>query len=206
MGLLSYLTLGLFDSPPWDRPTYWALDLETGGLDAKGDPILAVGMVPIRDGVLRLGQAYRTLVRPETGGRIDPDTVRVHQILWGELQEAPPIEAVLPEIEARLRGSVLLVHYAAVDVAFLKRAFRRAALRWPSPPVVDTARLLRRIAEHAHPELPTDMAPQNLGRARRAHGLPEYQAHDALTDAIATGELFLVLRKVLGARTLRDLT
>lgn len=206
MGLFSDLTLGLFDSPPWDRPTYWALDLETGGLDARGDPILAVGMVPIREGVLRLGQAYRTLVRPEEGGRVDPESVRVHQLLWGELREAPPIAEVLPEIEARLRGAVLLVHYAAVDVSFLRRAFKRADRKWPRPPVVDTARLLRRIAQVARPELPTDMAPLNLGRARRAHGLPDYQAHDALTDAVATGELFLVLRKELGARTLRDLT
>jgi DNA polymerase-3 subunit epsilon len=45
----------------------------------------------------------------------------------------------------------------------------------------------------------------NLAGARRNHGLPDYQAHDALTDAVATAELFLVLRKVLGARTVRDL-
>ena len=45
----------------------------------------------------------------------------------------------------------------------------------------------------------------NLAQARRRHGLPEYQAHDALTDAIAAAELFLVLRHALGARTLRDL-
>jgi DNA polymerase-3 subunit epsilon len=195
----------LFASPAWDHVTYWALDLETGGLGAS-DPILAVGMVPVREGVLRLGQAYRTLVRPDEGGRIDPDSVRAHQLLWGELQEAPPVAQVLPEIEQRLRGAVLIVHHAAIDVAFLRRAFSREGLRWPSPPVVDTARLLRRIGSLSHPELPGDMVQLNLARARRAHGLPEYQAHDALTDAVATAELFLVLRNVLGARTVRDLT
>jgi DNA polymerase-3 subunit epsilon len=45
----------------------------------------------------------------------------------------------------------------------------------------------------------------NLTETRRRLGLPDYQAHDALTDAIATAELFLVLRKLLSARTLRDL-
>jgi DNA polymerase-3 subunit epsilon len=45
----------------------------------------------------------------------------------------------------------------------------------------------------------------NLTAARHALGLPEYPAHDALTDAIATAELFLVLRHRLGARKLRDL-
>jgi DNA polymerase-3 subunit epsilon len=50
-----------------------------------------------------------------------------------------------------------------------------------------------------------DVPTLNLARARRKYGLPEYQAHDALTDAVATAELFLVLRKAVAARTLRDL-
>ena len=44
-----------------------------------------------------------------------------------------------------------------------------------------------------------------VSRARRARGLPEYQVHDALSDAVATAELFLALRMALGARTVRDL-
>jgi DNA polymerase III subunit epsilon len=35
--------------------------------------------------------------------------------------------------------------------------------------------------------------------------LPEYQQHDALSDAVATAELFLVLRRRIEARRLRDL-
>ena len=34
----------LFRSPAWDAVTYWALDLETGGLDARRDPVLAIGI------------------------------------------------------------------------------------------------------------------------------------------------------------------
>lgn len=192
-------------SPAWDHVTYWALDLETGGLETKRDPIIAVGMVPVREGIVRIGQAYRTLVRPAAGGSIDPISVRAHQLLWGELQQAPALADVLPEIGQRLRGNVLLVHQGAIELAFLRRDFRQCGLHWPSPPVVDTARLLRKMGLLKHPDLPGDMQPLNLTQARRAYGLPEYQAHDALTDAIATAELFLVLRKVLGARTLRDL-
>jgi DNA polymerase III subunit epsilon len=194
-----------FRSPAWESVTYWALDLEMGGLDARIDPILAVGMVPIREGTVRLGEAWRTLVRPPEGARIDPASVRAHQLLRAEVQEAPPVAEVLPEIARRLRGAVLLVHHRQVDVPFLRREFRAARLRWPSPSVVDTAKLLVRIGSMALPGVPGDMLPLQLGRAREEYGLPEYQAHDPLTDAVATAELFLVLRKVLGARTLRDL-
>ena len=45
-------------SPPWDAVTYWALDLETGGLDPRHDPILSVGMVPVRSGGIRLEEGH----------------------------------------------------------------------------------------------------------------------------------------------------
>ncbi len=197
--------MGLFCSPPWDRVTYWALDLETGGLDPRSDPILAVGMVPIREGTVRLGEAWRTLVRPPQGARITPESVRAHHLLRAEVEAAPPIAEVLPGVARRLHDAVLLVHHRRIDVRFLRRDFGAARLRWPSPRVVDTARLIVRVGAIATPGLPDELLPLQLGRAREAYGLPPYEAHDALNDAIATAELFLVLRKVLGARTLRDL-
>jgi DNA polymerase-3 subunit epsilon len=196
--------VSLFRSPRWDAIPIWALDLETGGLD-RADPILAVGMVPIREGTIRLGESYRTLVRPPEGTAIRPASVRAHQLVWGEVQEAPPLADVLREVERRLRDAVLLVHQRAIDVSFLQRDFKRAGIAWPKPPVVDTVDLLLRVARLRSPELPHEGVTLNLSRARAEWRLPDYQAHDALTDAIATAELFLVLRKALGARTLRDL-
>jgi DNA polymerase-3 subunit epsilon len=197
-----------FSSPAWDSLTYWALDLETGGLDPKRDPIIAVGMLPLRGGRIRLGESYRTLVRPADGRAIDPESVRAHQLVWGEVKDAPPIAEVLPEVDRRLGDGVLLVHHKGIDVAFLKDAYKRSGMRWRSPAVVDTVDLLVRLARKAHlaqPELPADPPALNLSAARELHGLPPYQAHDALTDALATAELFLVLRSLLGAKTLRDL-
>jgi DNA polymerase-3 subunit epsilon len=197
----------LAPSPPWDQAVYWALDLETGGLAARSDPILAVGMVPIRAGTIRLGEAYQTLVRPPRGAAIDPGSVRAHQLVPADLLGAPPISEVLPEVDRRLREGVLVVHHKALDVAFLKRAYERVRLRWPAPRVLDTVDLLVRAAKRARfasPHAPDDLPALRLPTARADHGLPEYQAHDALTDAISAAELFLVLRSKLGVRTLRD--
>lgn len=198
----------LFSSPAWDAVVYWALDLETGGLDPRADPILAVGLVPVREGTIRLGEAFRSLVRPQPGKVVLPRSVEAHQLVEDELRDAPTLGDVLSELEHRVGDGVLLVHHKAFDVAFLKQAYREARRRWPGPPVVDTVDLLLRIARRAHrasPELPADAPSVNLAQARRRHGLPDYQVHDALTDAIAAAELFLVLRDALGARTLRDL-
>jgi DNA polymerase-3 subunit epsilon len=194
-----------FRSPPWDSVVYWALDLETGGLDAKIDPVLAVGMVPVRAGRIRLREAYRTLVRPPERSGITPDSVQAHQLVWSDLQQAPSIEEVLPEIDRRIREGVLLVHHGALDVTVLRREFKRAGLAWPKPVVVDTMRLLFAKARLGSPELARDQVALRLPLARAEHGLPDYQAHDALTDAVATAELLLALRLAMGARTVRDL-
>jgi len=199
----------LFYSPPWASVVYWSLDIETGGLDARTDPIIAVGMLPIRAGVLMLGESYRTLVQPEAGRVIKPESVKAHQLLTGEVRDAPPLGDVLSEVDRRIREGALLVHHQSIDVVFLKRAYERLGRQWPKPPVVDTVELLHKLDRKTRFLRPADAPPDppstNLTESRRRLGLPDYQAHDALTDAVATAELFLVLRHRLGAKTLRDL-
>lgn len=198
----------LFGSPRWDVPVYWALDLETGGLDARKDPIISVGMVPVRGGIIRLGEAFATLIRPDPRRPIRPETVQAHQLLAGDLHKAPPLGAVLREVDRRLSGCVLLVHHRGIDLPFLKDGHARTGLRWTKPQVVDTVDLLAKAAwrrRFLRPGSGEEMPSFNLGEARRAHGLPDYDAHDALVDAVATAELFLVLRQAIGAKKLRDL-
>ena len=198
----------LWPSPAWEKVTYWALDLETGGLNPREDPILSVGMVPVREGGIRLGESFSTLVRPEEARTIDPDSIRAHHLLPGDVREAPLIADVLARIDGRLREGALLVHQAALDVPFLRLAYRRVGLRWPAPPVVDTVALLIKAAKRARfldPDAPDKEPELNLAAARRKLGLPDYGSHDALTDAVSAAELFLVLRKRIGAKSLRDL-
>jgi DNA polymerase-3 subunit epsilon len=195
-------------SAAWEAVTYWALDLETNGLDPKRDHVLAIGMVPVRRGAITLADAFQTLVCPPAGVSIPVETMRAHHIVPSEVETAPALAQVLPTILERLVGAALLVHHAPLDVGLLKAGCRRAGLRWPRVPVVDTVDLLwtrahRRRFAHPSPERDPEL---NLADARRACGLPHYPAHDALTDAVATAELFLVLRHQLGARTLRELT
>ncbi len=197
----------LWPSPPWDEIVYWALDLETGGLEPRRDPIIAVGMVPIRHGIIRLGEIYQTLVGP-AGKPISEDSIRAHQLVPGEVESAPQLADVLREVGRRLEEGVLLVHHAALDVRFLRRAYAVTGLPWPRPRVVDTVHLLVRAQEEQRfidPDAQSSELSLNLAAARRRLGLPQYGVHDALTDAIATAELFLVLRRQLRARTLRDL-
>lgn len=193
-------------SPRFTEVVFWALDLETEGLDPRNDAILSVGMVPVRRGLVRLGEAFSSLVRPHEERPPSLGALGAHHLRPFDTRHAPELAAVLPEIARRLEGNVLLVHHATIDVRFLKAAFHSAGHRWQPPPVVDTVRLLYRWADARRflgnppgdPEL-------NLFAARDQLGLPAYPPHDALVDATATAELFLALRARLGCERLRQL-
>lgn len=198
-----------WSSPPWDEVLYLALDLETSGLDPRDDQILALAMVPIRGGVIRYGERFASLVRPADPATLSQEGLRAHHLLPAELSAAPPIAELLPEVDRRLRTAVLLCHHAPLDLGFLRQAFRRAGRRWPRPhpQVVDTVVLLRRLELRRQLLAPHPQAlPAALPDARAALGLPAYPHHDALIDALAAAELFLVLRSRLGAERLRQVS
>ncbi len=193
-------------SPAWDEVSYWALDLETSGLDPRRHIVLSVGMVPVRSGVVRWSERWESLVRPAGGTRVSDEGLRAHHILPGELEHAPPLEDVLPGIDARLREGVALMHFAPLDLGFLKAAYAAHGRPWPKPRVVDTVDLLQKLHHRRHHLTPHPTPPRTaLPEAREDFGLPSYTNHHALTDALATAELFLALRARLQARTLADL-
>ena len=192
--------------PRWDEGVIWALDLETTGLRPDTDHIISIGMVPIRAGVIRYGERWHQLVRPAGVAAMPTEGIRVHHILPAELDQAPPIGDVLPQLEARLREGALLVHYAELDLPLLRREFKRHDLSWPEPVVIDTGDLLLRWHDRQQQWTPHPPSPRtSLAESRADFRLPEYPPHDALSDALATAELYLVLRDRLGLGTLRSI-
>ena len=137
----------LFHSRRWDEIVFWALDLEMSGLHPGTDRILSVGMVPIRGGVIRYGERFQSLVRPPELEGLSQEGLRAHHLLPGDIAHAPGIGEVLPEVDRRLREGALLLHFAELDLAFLRNAYRRCGLKWPKPRLVDTMNLLLDLQE-----------------------------------------------------------
>ncbi len=195
----------LLPSPAWDEVVFWALDLETTGLNPKTDRILSVGLVPIRQGIIRYGERFATLVQPPAGETLSTEGLPAHHILPGDTASAPRLADVLPEIDRRLQEGVLLVHFRQLDLAFLREAYRRVGRPWRRPRVVDTIDLLLRLHDRQQRWTPHPAPPRTaLPAAREALGLPPYAHHDALSDALATAELYLALRSRLGLCRLRS--
>jgi DNA polymerase III subunit epsilon len=187
-------------SLPWRAVPYSVLDIETTGLEVGSDALLAIGLIEIEEGQVRLDRRWETLVRPPAHAPLRPDAVAVTGLLRGDTAGAPPLDAVLPELLSRLGGRVLVVHMAEVDVAFLNRALRQQYGIGLRGPVLDTARLA--LALHGDERFlggnGQEPALQLAALCERL-GLPTYTAHDALGDAITTAQLFLAQATALEA-------
>ena len=172
---------------PFERAEFLAIDLETSGLDAEEDEILSVGYVPIVGGAIRLGQAGYFLVRP--GKPVPEKTAVIHGLLDDHLENAPPLDAVLPQLLLALTGRTPVAHHARIERTFLDAACTRLyggtlGLKFADTFALEKRSLTRRGQEISQGDL-------RLSAVRERYGLPRYKAHNALTDALAAAELFL---------------
>lgn len=182
------------DHLPWRQATYTVLDLETTGLDPTSDAIVAAGGLRVIGGRAAAATAFRLLVRPDRD--VPADAIRIHSLLPGELEAAPPLAEQLAALLDRTVGDVLVVHVAEVDQAFLDAAMRR---NWGCPlnaTVLDTARMAAALNRRLQLARPLGRRPGTslrLADLARAHGLPVHPEHDPLHDALTTAQLFLAL-------------
>ena len=178
----------------WRSGRYLAIDLELTGLDPKQDKILSFGYVPINGASIVLGGAEQHLVIPkvEVG-----QSATIHGLTDDHLASGMPIAEAMPYVLRALAGRTIIAHHAAVEVGFISRACERVYGHPIVVAAIDTMKLQRRVLRLGAGEQPKHGA-LRLQACRDHYGLPRYKAHEALTDAIAAGELFLAQAADLG--------
>jgi DNA polymerase-3 subunit epsilon len=179
--------------------TFVVVDLETTGGSPASCAITEIGAVKVRGGEV-LGE-FQTLVNP------DMPIPAFISVLTGITDAAvagsPRIGAALPAFLEFAAGSTLVAHNAPFDVGFLKAASDQLGHEWPRFPVLDTARLARRVLDR-------DEAPNcklsTLARLFHATTTPN---HRALEDARATVDVLHGLFErvgCFGVTTIDELT
>lgn len=173
-------------STPWREARWCAVDLELTGLDPRHDVIIAVGAVPIEDGLVQVGRSFYSLVR--TSRRSERAAVLLHKLLVADLESAPPLQDVLERVFDLLAGRVPVFHTAVVEQAFLGPLFARHRVRLPD--AADTEVLGRTLLRERDGDAPERLT---LDRLARILGQPGELAHHALGDALATAQAFVAL-------------
>lgn len=166
-----------------------ALDLETTGLDSQTNHIISVGCVTVVDLAIVLKSAWSALVSPPDA--IPESSAIIHRITDDRAAQGMTAAQLMPELLSHLRGRVLIAHHAKVEVSFLNALTQRLYGFPILIPVIDTLQLARRQLGRSGAAIPEGAL--RLANVREAFHLPTYQAHDALTDALACAELLIVL-------------
>ena len=164
-----------------------AMDFETSGLDAKKHHLLSVGHIVLRHNSILLGTAHHQIIHSK--GDMSGDNISIHHITHDQVAQGQTLPQAVESILQQLRGKVLLAHHAAVEIGFLQQACKTLYGMAPVIPAIDTMQLARRRLERQ--QQPCKANQLRLFNLRKQYGLPAYQAHNALMDAIATAELFL---------------
>jgi DNA polymerase-3 subunit epsilon len=178
--------------PPGRLPAgnYVVFDLETTGLaPSRGDAIVAIGAVRVRDAMPDEAEPFRTLVNP--GRAIPPLATGYHGITDRQVAGAPPVPEAIAAFHAFAGDAVLVAHNAAFDMACLYAAELGGAPATPNPALCSMALsqwLDPQEADHSLDALATRMAETIPGR------------HDALGDAVATARIFCRLLARADAR------
>lgn len=157
-------------------PTIVAVDLETTGLDPNKDQIIEIGAVRMKDG--RIEDEWSTLVNP--GRQIPKEITLLTNITNNMVAGAPPIGGVIEELIAFIGDDTIVGHNIGFDLAFLRN--QGAAENNLAADTYELAAVL----------YPTSSR-YNLGSLCRDNGILLKEAHRALDDARATGELFFAL-------------
>ena len=105
-----------------------ALDFETTGLAAqRGDRVCEVGIVVAHGEQAEVRMS--SFVNP--GRALSPRTVELTGIDERELEDAPDIESLLPQILRTIGDLPLVMHNAPFDTHFLRSGVTVPALRCP---------------------------------------------------------------------------
>jgi len=159
--------------------TLIALDLETTGVNAKSDHIIEVGAVKFQGG--EQVDTLSLLVNPQR--KLSSFIVGLTGITQSDVDSAPDWEDVKSEVADFIAGVPIIGHNVGFDASFLRS-------HGVKPDGLYDTMSMAEIALPAGPEY-------SLGRLSQRFGFLHDNPHRALSDALATRDLFLHLLGII---------
>ncbi|CAM3125156.1 3'-5' exonuclease [Vibrio rarus] len=172
---------------------YIILDLETTGLDSRNDLILSIGWVVLSNRKIDLTTACHYYINQES--QVKPETAIINHITPQMLDTGVSIHDAMRSFYDAALGKVIVAHGCVVETNFINQYLstnyhvRDLPLIW-----LDTLCLEKKMAKARNDVEDFDLT---LSATRARYKLPEYNGHNALSDALATAELLMAQVKRL---------
>ena len=161
------------------------LDLETTGFSLdKWAEIIEIAAVKVDLKSRKIVQKFHSYVRPANSFSIPKKITELTGITWGEVEEAPYIEEVLPALAKFIGDLPVVAHNAIFDwIRFLLPAFELVGLHATNRCICNM-----RLAKDVRPKLGKNG--YNLESLCALYGHRLENHHEAMADTIATAAIF----------------
>lgn len=156
---------------------YCAIDFETANRYASS--ACSVGLVKFGPEGNVLDEYY-SLIRPPVLA-FDPLNISIHHILPEDVEDAPTMEGIWPDVRDFVGDLPLVAHNAQFDIRVLRESLSAWGLESTHNDYYCTLSLARRVWR--------DLASYKLTSIAEGLGW-EYEAHNALADSLICGRLF----------------
>lgn len=170
---------------PLETLRWVAVDTESSGLDPYRDRLISLGACAGRGAALNTHDSFEGLLRQEQAS--PRANVLVHGIGHAAQAAGEPPEQALAAYLRYARADVIVGYHALFDRTLLARAVREHLGLTYRPVALDVAVLLPAL------EAVPGTVGWELDRWLERFGVRAYARHDALADAFATAQLFLVV-------------
>ena len=209
-GIRTYLQgFNDFDfNKPITETEFVIFDTETTGLNAKkGDRIVSISAVRLKEGRIDLSDAFHEIVNPDRD--IPSASAVIHEILPRMVNGKPTIDYILPKFIAYIGSSILVAHHQWLDMSFLNREMARLYGIPIQNIVVDTAVLDQALLAKKTPAsmIGTMKIDSTLGAVAERYHVAVEGIHSSFWDALATAQIFQQMIKEvqgLGILCLKD--
>lgn len=156
------------------------VDLETSGLEPGNARVIEIAILLVNSNG-DIQEEYATLINPGNG-QVGPTFI--HHITEEAVLTAPTFQEVAGDILKRFENRIIVAHHAAFEDKFLSAEFKRAGIKVPPLPALDTLWLARQVV---------DLPNYKMQTVLQHYGIEEIDLHTALGDVRALNKVLPTL-------------
>lgn len=172
---------------PVQALSFLIVDFETTGFEAETNDIISIGWIEISGMQIDLASQKHFYIRNDK--QINHETAVINHIVPQMLSHGVSLEEAIATLLRYSTGKILVVHSKVIEKSFVD-FYAHNSLGLPEIPLlwIDTLRIEKWRSMQRDVNVRQD---NRLSSARKRYNLPEYTAHNALIDSVATAELLL---------------
>lgn len=175
-----------------ENPRFAVVDVETTGGRPGLARIIEIGIVLIDD--WKVTQRFESFVK--TSEELSPFIQNLTGITPRKLENAPTFDEIARKVATLLDGRIFVAHNVASDYSAVASEMKRSGLDF-SPEKLCTVKLSRKV----FPGLPK----YSLHNLTLSLGLPDFENHRALNDAMAAARILLLAQERFGSEPIDDI-